>query len=82
MKFDLIVEETLKGLAKGKTLEDIAKEHSVSIEHLKKQLEMGIEVETNEHTKNDESIGRKIAMDHLFENPNYYTDLNKMENKG
>lgn len=80
MKFDLLVEETLKGLAKGKTLEDIAKKHDVSIEHLNSQLNKGIKVEV-EHTEEIETA-KKIAMDHLFENPNYYTDLKKMEKKG
>lgn len=80
MKFDLLVEETLKGLAKGKTLEDIAKKHDVSIEHLNSQLNKGIKVEV-EHTEEIETA-KKIAMDHLFENPNYYTDLDKVEKKG
>ena len=80
MKFDLLVEENLKGLAKGKTLEDIAKKHDVSIEHLNSQLNKGIKVEV-EHTEEIETA-KKIAMDHLFENPNYYTDLDKVEKKG
>jgi hypothetical protein len=77
MKFDLYVEETLNGLAKGKTLKDIAKKHDVSIDHLKSQLKKGINVEV-EHTKNH-STAKKIAMDHLFEDPNYYNNLAKIE---
>ena len=38
----------------------------------KKQLELGIAIEM-EHT-NDKAEAEKIAMDHLKENPNYYTD--------
>lgn len=38
-----------------------------------KQLEIGIGVE-KEHT-NDEKIATEIALDHLAENPKYYTDL-------
>jgi len=38
-----------------------------------KQLEVGIKVE-KEHT-NDIKIAKKIAMDHLSENPSYYSDL-------
>ena len=72
-----MVEETLNGLAKGKTLEDIAKKHGVSIEHLKSQLDKGIKVEV-EHTKEKEAA-KKIAMDHLFEDPDYYTKLSKLE---
>jgi hypothetical protein len=38
-----------------------------------KELEMGIEVE-REHT-DDEALARKIAMDHLSEDPRYYSKL-------
>jgi len=79
MKFDLIVEEIINGLAKGKTLEDLAKKHGVSIDHLQNQLNRGIEIEI-EHTK-QKKIAKKIAMDHLFEDPDYYTKLLKLEKK-
>jgi len=46
----------------------------------KKQLEMGIEVEM-EHTS-DKSIAKEIAMDHLTEDPKYYSKLKKMEEDG
>lgn len=39
------------------------------------QLEMGIKVEM-EHT-NDPKIAKKIALDHLAEDPQYYTKLQK-----
>jgi len=42
-----------------------------------KQLAMGIKVE-REHTNSD-VLAREIAMDHLTENPRYYTALAKME---
>jgi len=45
----------------------------------KKQLEMGIKVE-REHTSN-KKIAREIAMDHLKEDPKYYTKLKKIEKK-
>ena len=38
------------------------------------ELQMGIDVE-KEHTQ-DEELARKIAMDHLAEDPNYYSKLN------
>jgi hypothetical protein len=38
-----------------------------------KELEMGMSVE-KEHTQ-DEALARKIAMDHLAEDPKYYTKL-------
>lgn len=40
------------------------------------ELEMGIEVEM-EHTRN-RKIAREIAMDHLSEDPRYYTKLRKI----
>ncbi|MFA6000106.1 MAG: DUF5661 family protein [Candidatus Paceibacterota bacterium] len=43
----------------------------------KDQIEKGIEVE-QEHTSN-KLIARKIALDHLYEFPNYYTALDTME---
>lgn len=39
------------------------------------ELRMGIEVE-HEHT-NDPKIAEKIALDHLAENPRYYSQLKK-----
>ncbi len=66
------------GLSDGKSLKDLAKKHKVDIEELKKQLEMGIDVEKKEHIKNKKSA-EEIAMDHLFEDPKYYTKLKKME---
>lgn len=47
------------------------------LSHLKKQLIMGKKVES-EHTSN-EKVAMKIAMDHLEEDPNYYTKLKKIE---
>jgi hypothetical protein len=41
------------------------------------QLRMGIKHEM-EHTK-DSSLAREIAMDHLSEDPHYYTKLKKLE---
>lgn len=79
MKFDTLIEQTLSGLAKGKTLEDIAKKHNVDVENLKKELEKGIKVE-HEHTKNNQTA-KTIAMDHLSEDPKYYTNLSKVEKK-
>ena len=76
--------ETIKGgLSSNMSLEDIAKKHDKKgyydtqdfIESLQKELEMGIKVEI-EHTP-DENVAREIAMDHLAEDPNYYTKLKK-----
>lgn len=42
-----------------------------------KELKMGIEIEY-EHTP-DKDVAKRIALDHLAENKNYYTTLKKME---
>lgn len=56
----------------GKQLSEIEK-------HLKLQLNNGIKIEM-EHTSNKKTA-QEIAMDHLFEDPNYYTKLKKEEFK-
>ena len=63
------------GKADKLTLSKIAKKHKVAIEDLTSQLKLGIKTEM-EHTK-DKSKAREIAMDHLAENPKYYTKLKK-----
>ena len=79
MQFDLYVEAVFEGLAKGKTIEDLAKKHDVSVIHINSQLKKGIKIE-HEHTK-DPTTAKKIAMDHLFEDPDYYTKLAKVVEK-
>ncbi len=49
-KFDLVFEELFQGIAKGKTLEDLAKKHDTDIKTLQHQLDKGMKVEM-EHTK-------------------------------
>ena len=58
-----------------KSLEALAKKHDVTVDALKKQLEIGIKVE-HEHTEDDDKA-RRIALDHLDEKPDYYTKLKK-----
>jgi hypothetical protein len=77
INFKLILESALGGLSKGMSLEDIALKHKVNLSHIKSQLRMGLDVE-KEHGKDFEET-KRIAMDHLVENPNYYTDLKTME---
>ena len=86
-------EQIQGGLADKKRLKDIAIKHtyddstdSVSkdeinkmISRLEKQMEVGMKVEM-EHTK-DKEKAREIAMDHLWEDPKYYTKLKKIETK-
>ena len=80
-------EEIKGGLADNKTLVQLAKKHDAKgyyhiqdmIKSLKKQIEMGLKVEM-EHT-NDKDKAMEITMDHLWEDPNYYSKLKKMETK-
>ena len=81
MKFNTLYEYTKDqingGLADKVTPEDIAKKHNVPIKYIEKQLAMGMKIEM-EHT-NHKMIAREISLDHLFEIPDYYTRLAKME---
>ena len=77
LKEDIDNVEKLKGgLSDNLSLKDIALKHNVDFNTLYKQYLMGLNVE-REHTNNvDEII--EIVKDHLFENPDYYSELNKM----
>jgi len=78
--------ESLKGgESDHKTLTQLAKKHDAKgyyhivnmVQSLKKELEMGIKIEM-EHT-DDKDEATEIAMDHLWENPSYYTKLKKSD---
>lgn len=60
------------GIADNMSIEDLAKKHNVSVEHIQAQIEMGT-VEEMEHT-NDPLVARDIILDHLFDDPNYYSE--------
>ena len=66
------------GLAKGMTLNDIAKKHNISVDTIVKDLKKGMKVEM-EHTT-DVNVAKEIAFDHLYEDPKYYDKLSKIEN--
>ena len=85
-------EEKLKGgISDNKTLMDLAKKHSYDdssdsttkdrinnmFQTLKSQFKKGLKVEL-EHTDN-KSIAKEIVLDHLSEDPHYYTELKKVE---
>lgn len=80
-------EEIKGGLADNKTLTQIAKKHDAKgyyhivdmVKSLKKELDKGVDIEM-EHTK-DKSKATEIALDHLWEDPTYYTKLKKIEAK-
>jgi len=79
-------ETELKGLSFGLSVEDIANKHGVDVKQIEDQLEIGLKIE-QEHVKNNsdksfrDKIARQISMDHLEEFPDYYTQLEKMENE-
>ena len=70
-------EEIEGGLADGKSVEDIADEHSVNIKDIVAQIKKGKKVEM-EHT-NDPNVAIEIAKDHEMEHPFYYDALENME---
>lgn len=73
----LLGSSKLKGVAAGSTAKQIAKRHGVPVSSIIKQLEMGAKVE-REHTQ-DAATAQKIAMDHVYEDPKYYSKLARME---
>ena len=79
MRYNQLVESLLNGLAAGKTEKQVSDKHGVSIEMVMQELEKGPLVEM-EHTKCPKTA-RLIAMDHLWERPDYYTKLKQVENK-
>lgn len=79
MKFDTLIEKTLNGLGKGKSVADLAKMHNVPTKVIQQQLKAGTKVE-KEHTKSAKKA-KQIAKDHLAERPKYYTMLKKAEKK-
>jgi hypothetical protein len=65
------------GLAKGMSINDIAKKHNVNVSDLVDEFKKGIKVEM-EHTT-DVKVAKEISLDHLFEDPKYYTKLSSVE---
>jgi hypothetical protein len=62
-----------------KSIDEVAKKHGVTVDSLRHELKMGMKVE-KEHN-DDPAITRKIALDHLWEMPDYYTKLIDMEHE-
>ena len=68
-----IESEKIKGgEAKGMSLKDLAKKHEVDIKDIEKEIKVGTKIEM-EHTDSKE-IAKEIAMDHITEFPDYYTN--------
>lgn len=67
----------LKGIrfsesTKKNSVKEIAEKHKVSEEEIKKEISIGTMIEM-EHT-DDKNKAKKIAIDHILEIPDYYTD--------
>lgn len=58
-------------------IQAIAEEHGVSSEQIQQQFDMGVEEEM-EHAQ-EEMIAQEIALDHLVEDPEYYSKLEDAE---
>jgi len=67
------------GLADDMTLEDLAKHHDTTIDEIIDRISDGINVEM-EHTS-DTLMALEIALDHIYEDLNYYDKLEKIEAK-
>jgi len=65
------------GLADGKTVADVAKYHDVEESQIQSEFAKGMKVEL-EHTT-DKDKAKEIALDHLWEDPKYYTKLKTIE---
>jgi hypothetical protein len=63
-----------------KSIDQIASESGVSLDSLKAELALGIEVES-EHTPHNYTA-KEIALDHLSEDPSYYSKLKAAGIKG
>ena len=83
-------DEISGGLADNKNIKDVllhhfpdlstgSKAYVSSFYLLNGEFKKGIEVEM-EHT-DDESVAKEIAIDHLWEDPDYYSKLEKVEGK-
>lgn len=67
-------EEFVGGEADNMTPEDLAKKHDVDIKDIKKEIGIGTKIEM-EHTDSEEEA-KEIAMDHVSEFCDYYTNDN------
>ena len=86
MKLKTLVEATNAQKVLDKktlSLEELAKKHDVPVKDLKKQLDKGVKMEMDEHTKGktpeNKEAAKEIALDHLAEDPKYYDNLEDME---
>jgi hypothetical protein len=72
--WDELVEDEIKGGKADKlTVKDLAKKHKVDVEVIKKEIIIGVKIE-KEHVGNDVSKAKEIAMDHISEFSDYYSN--------
>ena len=71
-KIKIESEEIKGGKAKGMSVNDLAKKHKVDIKDIEKEIKVGTKIEM-EHT-DSKKIAKEIAMDHVTEFPDYYTN--------
>lgn len=67
-------EEFIGGEADNMTPEDLSRKHDVDVKDIKKEVSIGTKIEM-EHTDSEEEA-KEIAMDHIAEYPDYYTNDN------
>lgn len=65
------------GLAKNKTVGDLARLHKQSVGKIIKELIKGVSTEL-EHTDSTD-VALEIAFDHVYEDPEYYSKLKQIE---
>lgn len=63
-----------------KTVEGVAKKHNVGVDLVKTELKKGTKIE-KEHTDSADEA-RRIALDHLYERPDYYKKLSTCVEEG
>tara|TARA_B110000858_G_scaffold53323_2_gene61946 strand:+ start:660 stop:2144 length:1485 start_codon:yes stop_codon:yes gene_type:complete len=74
-------EDKIKGgKADGMDIMDVAKIHGMSVDELYNEFSDGVKHEM-EHTS-EMMVAIEIALDHLYEDPEYYTKLSKIEKGG
>lgn len=61
------------GKADNLTVKDLAKKHKVSVDNIKKEIKIGVKIE-KEHVGGDLSKAKEIAMDHVYEFSDYYSN--------
>lgn len=67
-------DELRGGKSDDMTVEDLAKKYDVDVKDIEKEIKVGSKIEM-EHT-DDKDIAKEIAMDHIAEFVDYYTDPN------